>query len=828
MTILGTVTACLLGFFVGCSRKPPILAPTPFVKQPSEQCWIVTAIVKDLTNLATFAAAPERWRDLPAEAVTVAAGAGAETGKEYAVSVKLPGVAETVTADLRITGSVWSPELYVPLLQAECAHLSLTLPPAGAAAGGRQDAEWLKALSNPLTSEIEARNQRLSGWLQGHPLDAQAHEQAALLLGTLALRENSGRLWNPRGLCNRAAAHLAFARTLRPEASECGQVAGLLIGLLIDTKADCQTRIAALRAQAATHPELGPWITAAAMRNTRDYRLLTNPPQATLLERIEQFRALSEAISSEEAIKRTGNLQPAGLPDWARIVLQGGYGVDSGHRFALPSTGQEFLDAVQVFPEFQKAATAAEFAAVLNVPPGDAVQPGEDRRGHLQVIDRGAWAQYFQRHLLQAAEETEDFLQNKWGVPDEAAKFRGRFGPLFKSLTLYPLCFDFLGHGDGEALFARTAELLDQHPEWVGDGAWSDVVKTVPARYAKNGSWQAVCGAWFSPRLPTGTVYGFDLRTDPAALLLPPPTLVELQRWHDIAPVKYDVCRLYLNTLAPNHHPTVDQYKQVMGALPAYYLRAMWGEAWLVQADPAAYGALMNQAAALDPSYYFALGKYYLEHRMEPEAAQAYQAAIDHDADAVSVSNHCYWLVDYYYDHGQREKAMAVAQQVAEVYSFKGLETMAHLLERMGRVREAESYYEKINERYNNVQPLHAFYAREATAFPEYAEKMKAGEREIFPQGIETVALAELSGKPAQGVLVRDENDLSRQCGLKAGAIVVGLDGKRVLNMNQYSYVRGLTASPELDLLVYQDDRYQEIHAHVPGRRFNLQFTSWP
>ena len=153
-------------------------------------------------------------------------------------------------------------------------------------------------LTTPLTAQIEEQNQRLSDRLQTHPLDARAHAQAALLLGTLAMRENPGLLWNPRGLCNRAVAHLAVARALSPDPSECGEVAELLVGLIIDTKADCQQRIAALQTRVTAHPELGPWATAAALRNTRDYRLLANPKDATLLERLELFRALSEAIST--------------------------------------------------------------------------------------------------------------------------------------------------------------------------------------------------------------------------------------------------------------------------------------------------------------------------------------------------------------------------------------------------------------------------------------------------------------------------------------------------------------------------------------------------
>ena len=604
-------------------------------------------------------------------------------------------------------------------------------------------------------------------------------------------------------------------------------MAELLVGLIIDTKADCQKRIAALQAQASTHPELGPWAMAAALRNTRDYHLLPHPQDATLLERIELFRAMSEAIGTEEAIARMDSRQPESAPDWERIVLQGGYGVEAGHAFAQSAIGLEIDDAARIFPDVQTARAPARFAAVFNPPPADAVQADADHHAVFRVIDQGTWAQFFQRHLLNASDQTYNFLKNLWGVPDEAKSFRVQMGPLLNRLTLYPLCLDFLGKEDGEAFYPQAADLLAQHPEWVSDGAWAGVVNGVPARYAKGGSWPPVSGAWFSPRLPTGTAYGFDWRTD-AGNFLPAPTLPELTAWHDLAPLKYDVCLQYLNAKSPNHHPSAEQYKEVMAPLLPYYLPAMWGEAWLVQNDATQYGAVMNQAAALNPAYYLTLGKYYVDHRMEPEAAQAYQAGIDRGTDAVVVSNNCSWLVNYDYDHGQPDRAMTIAQQAAEVYSSRGLETLAHLLERMERTPEAESYYEKIDERYNDAKPLHGFYARQATAHPEYREKMKAAESEIFPQGLQEVTLARLSGKPTRGVIVKGENALSQAAGLKPGAIIVGIDGKRVRTLEQYSYVRALKDSPDIDLLVYQDDRYQAIHANVPGRRFMLTFVTWP
>ena len=171
---------------------------------------------------------------------------------------------------------------------------------------------------------------------------------------------------------------------------------------------------------------------------------------------------------------------------------------------------------------------------------------------------------------------------------------------------------------------------------------------------------------------------------------------------------------------------------------------------------------------------------------------------------------------------------MTIAEQMADAYSAKGLETMAGLLEKMGRDQEAESYYQKIQERYEDAGPLDAFYGRLGRTKPAYAAKAQAVERAVFPGGMEAITLAQLSGKPVDGVLVTGENSLSNACGLKSGAIIVGIDGQHVHSMPQYAYVRAMKSTPDLDLLVYQNEHYKAIHAKVPGRHFNLALTTWP
>jgi hypothetical protein len=276
-----TVAALRVGVIVGllfacgaCSPKSSFSAapPTPPAGRSTEQAWVIASITHDLVNLATFAADPEHWHDLPADAVQVREASSTAPGLAYTLAIELPGGGDAIRSDLKVTDTVWSPELYAPTVRTLCERLKLSPPTNGGVADGLQsDADLLRKLADADTAGMEACNTSLSAWLQAHGLDTRAHEQAALLLGSLAMRENSGLFWDPRGVCNRVVAHLAFARALHPEVSEAGEVAELLVGLILDTKADCQRRIAALQTESATRPELVPWVRAGGLRNARDY-----------------------------------------------------------------------------------------------------------------------------------------------------------------------------------------------------------------------------------------------------------------------------------------------------------------------------------------------------------------------------------------------------------------------------------------------------------------------------------------------------------------------------------------------------------------------------
>jgi hypothetical protein len=165
----------------------------------------------------------------------------------------------------------------------------------------------------------------------------------------------------------------------------------------------------------------------------------------------------------------------------------------------------------------------------------------------------------------------------------------------------------------------------------------------------------------------------------------------------------------------------------------------------------------------------------------------------------------------------------------AEVYSYQGLEIMARLLERLGRLDEAEDYFGKINERYTDNGPLFAFYLRQDNAHPggAYARKRQRFEHRVFPDGLQRVTLKDFGGSPSDGAQFTASNATLEYWKLKAGDVVVALDGYRIHNEEQYGTVRNFSDSPKMALIVWHDGRYAEFSVELQTRRFGVNLATY-
>ena len=785
----------------------------------TEAAWIVKSVCGEVVRVAMFAARAEPAAFTP-DLVSVIPKDKDDSGYHYTVDVRLPKQ-EVIHATIDMPGSIWDPEAYVPFARDILARLATARPSQG---GETIQGKPLVTLTNLRAEVIQKENHRISEWLTTHPLDPDAQEQAALLIGTLGMRENSGSFFDTHDFCDRATAHLALARALRADHSvgDAGAVAELLIGLLIDTKRDCEQRIDALTARIPATPEFKPWTVAARLRNRRDYRVLPHPEGATLLERIELFRATGDAAGSAAACKALQGSLEEPLTDWTRMLLQMSFSVEQGHQFTSNALSLEFAEAATIFPQLTVSKPSADSIVKLyNREPAHVVNQGADGAMKVEVIDDGVWAMFLQRHLCHAIESVHYFLRDKWGVKDEAVKFKTSMSVLFQRMTLFPLVSVDAKDADWiRTEAAAVRELIQAHPEWVPEDLWGAFLQNQP------GGGIARAESWYSPGLPPGTAYRFRTRVEyiPDIRLS---SLADAQRYYDLAPWQYNVAK-NLYRLRSAGKPNAALFKEVLGGFLEYDRHAMQDYAALVKDNPAEYIAVMRHLSDQDPGHFLEMGNYLAARHMDKEAAEAYENAIRFQADAVWVSNNCQWIVDYYVDHGNVGRATEIAQFAAEVYSSGGLETMGRLMERLNKLPEAEDYFQKIAERYNRKDELMAFYVRQGkNPGSPMAEKYKAIEKAAFPAGLSNVNVADFHEAPKSGVLIQNSNELLQRAGMKPSDIIVALDGKRVDTFEQYNFVRALKTSDDMDFIICSDGKYRAISAHVPGRRFRLKFVTY-
>ncbi len=771
------------------SADSPAPAPTPAaatqLQTPyhTEQEWIISTICRNAYELLAYA------KDKKGESVSPSQVTLTQIpGDPLSYDVTLKGANATVEAKLAWPGSLWSPAAYVPFCQA--AAQALKLPPPGAFTPQGNSLHDLLPFTEAV---IQSENTRISQWLAAQPDNASAHEQAALVLGTLALKENSGFFWDPRETCNQVCIHLAVAQYFRGNApvSIEGRLANICIGLIVDTKTQTGKDLDNLAPEKSPPADLAAWINAARMRNTRDWRIVKTPETASPLEQVEYFRAYSEMVNPDLALAwlKAHNLD--NRIDWQRITLAMFYSVDAGHVFAEKSIPGEIYVMQQTFPgSFSPSSMVSD----LNEPAGDAVAFNGSASGIPIVISRGLWAQFFQRHLCHAIEETGSFFVNSWGVPEYAQQLDQVVDKNFAGLTLYPLLklVEFQTH---KASAAPVDELVafNAHPEWAaGCLLW----QRMPPDPDSARLTQAA-KAWFTPTVVHGTAYGATRAIDNAST-------AEVDQLYAIAPLQLGIAKEELKRHYGSGY-SLDQYQKIMGPLLDYSTETIAYAENSIGLTLEQQVQLAQKSADIDPNNLYGLAKLYQDHQQDDKAAEYYQKWYDASMDRVTVSNYMDWLVSYYYDHGQADKAMTIAKEGAEVYSSGGLQTMMHLQEKMGHLDRAEDYGKKIDERYKQEGPLTKFYGRHPNK----------------------VTLASFSGPPTAGIKYQTSTALMQAAGLTTDQVVVALDGNSVGNILQYDAVRGLSTDQAMTFIVWDGQAYKEIHASPPGRRFGVQMQNY-
>jgi tetratricopeptide (TPR) repeat protein len=272
----------------------------------------------------------------------------------------------------------------------------------------------------------------------------------------------------------------------------------------------------------------------------------------------------------------------------------------------------------------------------------------------------------------------------------------------------------------------------------------------------------------------------------------------------DAAPYDVQLLNQYLTWKYGQKAP-FEEIGRLAGARMSYDLRPVsWALATLPE-DDSRRVALLDASCHIAPGSCADLGLELAKKGRDDEAAKAYeQAFADPSLDAVAVANKSQWLMQYYASHNRVAPALALAARIAETGASEGLTVAAHLYERLERSEDAEALYRQDMERYDDSSELLGFYYREVKVRhrQQYDGLWQEARGRVFPNGLTNTPLSDK--KPSAGVHVSSDSEAARKIGLRAGDIIVAVDGWHVDNLPQYFAARAFAESGPLTLTVWR------------------------
>jgi hypothetical protein len=443
----------------------------------TEQVWVVRSLLKEVGRFAAFAANRESdlWRE---DAVEVTGTALVDGVSWFRVRV-LYGQGRTWETEIPVESGEWHTDTY-----ADFTRELLTKAKATAAAKTYAGSRFstIGTLTSPRAEVFQAENERISAWLAAAPLDPQAHEEAALLAGTLAWRDSSGLFRDPRDLCARAKAHLIIGHALRGHSqSEVGALGELMVGLAA-RMGDNEARLRQLAAHSVSSPELTPWINMAEIALGHDWHPVALANNPTLLERIELFRGICRTEGTANATADLGRHQFEDVADWTRILFEHEFNGQIGRQFSRFALAFEKDESTRVFPELAgQPLQSPAFAKLLNTPVEPTVTGAGPASAQVRVLDAGLWGHYLQRHLCHTICRTGDHLRKTAAIPEAANAFFQSSAVICRHLKLVPMAA--VASGDAEWLQSAgpaVATILKQHPDWVTPTIWNSFLRQAP------------------------------------------------------------------------------------------------------------------------------------------------------------------------------------------------------------------------------------------------------------------------------------------------------------------------------------------------------------
>ena len=783
----------------------------------TEQEWIVTDVVRAIDGIA---------RNTPDVTVKVAAVKPPDRATVLAAEYNV--TADGISRRVLVARHLWSPETYAPL--AEQLLGAASSPAADGDLGART------VLVDRRADVLLAENKRISAALQADMHSAPAHEAAALLIGTMALREASSIFGDVRPALSRMTAHLAVARALRKEQTP-GRDGLLALAILTERaglQRDALQMVEDFDRQSTTDSDRA-WSRAMRLRITGDWRLYQPSQLTTLTERIEYARALYQDRDENAMVGYLDTFEAAQIPDWQRLVLSGGTAnVEVSGRFAATAATLELLEAGQAWNALHADATgdAERLMASLNDRPAPSPVHRDATGTHVEVLDWGTWAAASQRQLCHSLVITLIHASNLRGDAAVDA-MRRELERQFAGLTLFPVVdrwaadmHEEVSVTDYERITAAAWPIAERTPELLTAAEWNYLLQ--PPHGIARAALFPLDRGWFESSSPAGTAFDVEHRGLQPMCRWPAP-LDDAARWAHDRP--YDPWTQWAFAWLPvTGKPSLGAVRKAMGPLLDYDVAALAMIYDYMDLSRDQQIDIAGQMCGLAADRCVRLADLLLLDHRERDAAAAYERWIANARDRVTVSNAVLWLVRYYRDTGRLDDARATAAMAADTGSARGLRTLGEQLEAEGRSDEAEQTYRSIVETYPDVTaPLGVFLLKRAIATNDAGLQDQAFNllRPVFPDGLQRPGPTELDALPADGAVFGTFGRRAASAGLKHDDIIVRVDGWRVRTAQQLIEAMRLSFDNAVTFTVWRGHKYEEIHAKVPQRLLGVNFRTY-
>ncbi|MDB4673750.1 hypothetical protein OAF27_02940, partial [Verrucomicrobiales bacterium] len=614
----------------------------------------------------------------------------------------------------------------------------------------------------------------------------------------------------------RMAAYLAVANHL--SGGKPGEV-GILASIMLDCLAG-RTRVALERIEKLdiSSDEVGVWAKVLKIRATGDWRLTSKPLEAPLAEQLEYTHAylsnFSGSRGSSFLIENMEKLEP--MPDWTMAML-GDTSSFPGNHYSTQNAFLALFRDLRICLGIKSGklddAGRAKIAQALKV---DTAIDAKSTK----VISSALWSRFYQRHFLHYANRIEYFSDKVLGAYQQWESIANDIGSLYEEMELFPLgkLYFALEGKDHEPALREGLAFANQHPEWVTVGTWRQFEKgNFRFRQGIEVGW---IKPFYQPVVPGGTALQGKQRLRPICGGYTAENARALIAADPFDPsIVYQASKLLFKDMGKSLYGDVLDYSVL--ALKSYTLN-------LSPDSPDRLPAL-EKLVALDPDEGRVLADHYLALGDEAGAARAYQMMVDSPTAATGAASICSWLVDYYMENNEVEKARTAAELGAAVYSSRGLSAASQFYARLGDGKKA------IEQAMNKVQNYGLYDGEQLAAmvhrFPGDATEEQKGAAEdfmkrYFPGGFKKVTLSGFDKKspPKRGVIVTDGSPLLRAAGVRDNAIIVALDGYRVVSDLGYNAIRELRNENDLNFIIFQDGDYEEVNAKSRRNR-RMGFT---